>query len=176
MHSAAVSLSTSESTAAGAEFCLISRRHDAMGPRGRWWLFASLCTLSFGFALMFAALGAWLVLPYSALEMGVLFWAFKSFERGAADWERITVCGDRVIVESERGGVRTEQVFNRHWLRIELEGQGFGRAPALALRYAGKRTAFGAALPADERIKLSRDLRRVLAAAGQPRAPGVGDD
>ncbi|MGH8714156.1 MAG: DUF2244 domain-containing protein [Casimicrobiaceae bacterium] len=176
MHSAAVSLPVTEGAAAGAEFCLTSRRHDAMGPRGRWLLFASLCVLSFGFASMFAALGAWMVLPYSALEMAVLFWAFHRLERGVADWERITVRGDRVIVESERAGVRTEQVFNRHWLHIELEEQEFGRAPALALRYAGKRTVFGAALPVDERIRLSRDLRRLLAAAGRPGTGRAGDN
>ncbi|HEY7944795.1 MAG TPA: DUF2244 domain-containing protein [Casimicrobiaceae bacterium] len=176
MRSAAVPPPATESPAAGVEFSLTSRRHDAIGPRGRWWVFASLCALSFGFALMFAALGAWLVLPYSALEMGVLFWAFHRFERGIADWERITVCGDRVVVESEQAGVRAECVFNCHWLRIELEEQGFGRAPALALRYAGKRTVFGDALPAGERIKLSRDLRRVLAAAGKPGTRDAGDD
>lgn len=112
MRSAGVSLPVAGSPGAEAEFSLTSRRHDAIGPRGRWRLFASLCALSLGFALMFAARGAWPVLPYSVLEMGVLFWAFHRFERRIADWERITVCGDRVIVECERSGVRTRREFN----------------------------------------------------------------
>jgi uncharacterized membrane protein len=157
------------------EFSLTSQRHDAVGRRGRWWLFASLCALSFGFAMMFALRGAWPVLPYSALEMGVLFWAFYRFERRLADWERIAVCGDRVIVEREQNGVRTRRVFNRQWLRVELEQRSFGRPPALALRYAGGRTAFGEALPAGERIRLSRELRRVLAGLTKPPAHGFGD-
>ncbi|HKW81926.1 MAG TPA: DUF2244 domain-containing protein [Casimicrobiaceae bacterium] len=147
-----------------AEFSLTARCHDALGSRGRWRLFASLCALSFGFALVFAMLGAWLVLPYSCLEMAVLFWAFRYFERRAADWERISVCGDRVIVEAERSGVFTRQIFNRRWLQIELEDQGFGRPLALALRYAGRRTSFGDSLPADEKLRVSRELRRLLAA------------
>ena len=163
MRSAGGSLPVAESPGAEAEFSLTSRRHDAIGPQGRWGLFASLCALSLGFALMFMARGAWPVLPYSALEMAVLFWAFHRFERRVADWERITVCGDRVIVESERSGVVTRRVFNRQWLRVELEERSFGRPPALALRYAGQRTTFGEALPAAERIRLSRELRRVLA-------------
>lgn len=174
MHDAAASLRSTDRADAETEFSLTSRRHDAIGPRGRWWLFASLCALSFGFALMFAALGAWLVLPYSALEMAVLFWALHRFERRVADWERISVCGDRVIVESEQRGVRSRRVFNRQWLRVELEERGFGRPPTLALRYAGQRTAFGEALPAGARARLTRDLRRVLAAA-RPAGRGNGD-
>ena len=122
-----------------------------------------MCALSFGFALMFAARGAWPVLPYSALEMAVLFWAFHRYGRRLADWERVTVSGDRVIVESERSGVRTRRVFNRRWLRVEFEERGFGRPPALALRYAGERTVVGDALPAGERVRLGRELRRALA-------------
>jgi uncharacterized membrane protein len=175
MRSAGISPPVAGSPGAEGEFSLTSRRHDAIGPRGRWWLFASLCGLSFGFALMFMVRGAWPVLPYSALEMAVLFWAFHRFERRIADWERITVCGDRVIVDSERSGVRTRRVFNRQWLRVEVEERSFGRPPALTLRYAGQSTTFGEALPAGERIRLGRELRRVLAAAVRPPAQGFGD-
>jgi uncharacterized membrane protein len=174
MPSADDSLPVGAGPGAKAEFSLTSRRHDAIGRRGRWGLFASLCVLSLGFALMFAARGAWMVLPYSVLEMGVLFWAFHRFERRIVDWERITVCGDRVIVESERSGVAVRRVFNRPWLRVELEQRSFGRPPVLALRYAGESTTFGEALPAAERIKLGRELRRMLAGIDVP-APGFGD-
>jgi len=174
MPSADVSLPVGAGPGAEPEFSLTSRYHDAIGPRGRWGLFASLCVLSLGFALMFVARGAWMVLPYSALEMGVLFWAFHRFERRFVDWERITVCGDRVIVESERSGVAARRVFNRQWLRVELQQRAFGRPPVLALRYAGESTTFGEALPAAERVRLGRELRRMLAGIGLP-APGFGD-
>jgi uncharacterized membrane protein len=175
MHSAGFTPPNEDGIGDEAEFSLTSRRHDAIGRRGRWWLFASLCVLSLAFALMFVVRGAWPVLPYSALEMGVLFWAFWRFERRIADWERITVCGDRVIVECEQNGVRTRRVCNRQWLRVELEQRSFGRPPTLALRYAGVRTAFGEALPAGERIRLGRELRRVLAGLTKPPTRGFGD-
>jgi uncharacterized membrane protein len=163
MRNASVSPGVAEGPGAEIELSLTSRHPDLIGPKGRWGLFASLCALSFGFALMFAARGAWPVLPYSALEMAVLFWAFHRYGRRLADWERVTVSGDRVIVESERSGVRTRRVFNRRWLRVEFEERGFGRPPALALRYAGERTVVGDALPAGERVRLGRELRRALA-------------
>ena len=147
------------------EFCVVSRRNDSLGSRWRWRLFASLCAVSFGLALAFAAFGAWLVLPYSALEMLVLYVAFRWIDRHATDWERVTVAGDRVTVERERGGVLARHEFNRFWTRVELQVDGFGRSPRLELRFAGKSIAVGEELSAPERARLARDLRRALARA-----------
>jgi uncharacterized membrane protein len=150
--------------AIAAEFCVVSRRNDSLGSRWRWRVFAVLCAASSGLALGFAAIGAWMVLPYSALEMAVLYWAFRWIERHAADWERVAVCDDRVIVEQQRAGVRMRQEFNRYWARVEVEAGGFNRPPRLKLRFAGREVPFGEALPTVERAILARRLRRALAA------------
>ena len=146
------------------DFCVLSRRNDSLGTRGRWQLFTALCVMSLGLALGFAAFGAWLVLPYSALEMVVLYLAFLWIERHSSDWERVSVCGDRVIVERQRAGVLTRREFNRYWTRVEVADEGFGQAPRLSLRFAGQCVPFGADLEAAERGAVARDLRRVLAA------------
>ncbi|HTS21466.1 MAG TPA: DUF2244 domain-containing protein [Casimicrobiaceae bacterium] len=146
------------------EFCVVARRHDSLGSRWRWRLFASLCVVSFGLALGFAALGAWLVLPYSALEMGVLYLAFRWLERHAADWERLSICGERVIVERDCAGVYTRREFNRFWARVEVEESGTrARQPRIMLRFASQRLRFGDDLPAEERVAVARQLRRALA-------------
>jgi uncharacterized membrane protein len=145
-------------------YCVMSRRNDSLGARGRWRIFAALCTLSFGVAMGFAAFGAWLVLPYSALEMGVLFLAFSWIGRHAADWERLSVQGDRVIVERECAGALTRHEFNRCWTRLESDPGEFGRAPRLALCSAGERVSIGDDLSAAAREKVANDLRRALAA------------
>lgn len=145
-------------------YCVTSRRNDSLGTRGRWQIFAALCTVSLGLALAFAAFGAWLVLPYSALEMGVLFLAFSWVGRHAADWERLCVDEQRVIVERERGGIRTHYEFNRCWTRLESEGGAFGSPPRLTVCSAGERVAFGDDLSAEERNIVAKNLRRALAA------------
>jgi uncharacterized membrane protein len=149
---------------AESEFCLVSRRNDSLGSRWRWRLFACLCVVSAGLALGFAAFGAWMVLPYSAIEMTVLYFAFRWFERRAQDWERVSVCGDNVIVERQRRGVRSVQEFNRYWVRVELEQRTPGQSPRLALRFAGESVPFGDELPAAGRTSVARDLRKTLAA------------
>lgn len=148
-----------------SEFCVVSRRNDSLGSRWRWRLFASLCVVSFGLALGFAALGAWLVLPYSVLEMTVLYLAFLWIDRHASDWERVSVCGDRVVVERERAGVQSRCEFNRYWARVDMENQGFNRAPRLTLRFAGQSVTFGEELSADDRGAVARDLKRLMAKA-----------
>ena len=147
-----------------SEFCAVSRRNDSLGSRARWTLFAGLCAASMGMALTFAAFGAWPVLPYSVIEMGLLCWAFSWIERHANDWERVTVRGDRIVVERTRGGTRTRREFNRFWTRLEVEADARSRVARLVLRHRGESLLFGEELPAHERAAIARDLRRVLAA------------
>jgi uncharacterized membrane protein len=146
-----------------ATYCVTSRRNDSLGSRGRWQIFGALCTVSFGLGLAFAAFGAWLVLPYSVLEMAVLYLAFRWIGRHAADWERVSIHADRVIVERERAGVLTRHEFNRCWTRLESDRGEFGRVPRLALCSAGERVPFGDDLSAVERENAAKDLRRALA-------------
>ena len=163
------------SLAVRSEFCAVSRRNDSLGSRARWTLFAGLCAVSMGMAVAvaaFAAFAAWPVLPYSVIEMSVLCWAFSRIERHANDWERVTVRGDRIVVERIRGGVRTQREFNRFWTRLEVEADARDRVARLVLRHRGESLPFGEELPAHERAAIARDLRRALAgnaAAGNAR-------
>jgi uncharacterized membrane protein len=147
-----------------SEFCAVSRRNDSLGSRGRWTLFAVLCAVSMGMALTFAAFGAWLVLPYSAMEMGLLCWAFGWIERHAGDWERVSVRGDWILVERNRAGSRTLRELNRFWTRLEVEADARNRVARLVLRHRGESLPFGDEMSAQERAAIARDLRRVLAA------------
>ena len=106
-------------------------------------------------------LGAWPVLPYSVLEIVLLGGAFYFVERRAEDWERLTIAGDRVVVEQAAGGKRQRHEFNRYWLRVEVESGGFGRSPQVMLRSGGASWAFGGTLPVAERLAVAQELRRL---------------
>ena len=150
---------------ADLEYCVVARRNDSLGGR-RWIVFAALASVSLVLALAFVAAGAWPVLPYSVLEIALLGCAFAYIERHAGDWERLTVAGDRVVVERAAGGKRERREFNRYWLRVEVEpaDAGFGRSPKVILQGGGTSWEFGNALPVSERIAVARELRKLAAA------------
>ncbi len=146
------------------EFCVVSRRNNSLGTRQRWTLFGILAAVSLGLALAFAAAGAWMVLPYSLLEVALLGLAFHWIEARAGDWERLTVAGDHVIVERELRGVRDRHEWNRPWVRVgRVAGRGFGDG-ALELRSGGEAVSFGEALPERERAAVAAELRKLIAA------------
>jgi uncharacterized membrane protein len=143
-----------------AEFSVVSRRNSSLARRDRRTAFGLAAAASFAVALGFLVAGAWPVLPYSALEIALLGMAFLWVERRAGDWERVTVAGDRVIVERARRGRTDRREFNRRWLRVELH-EARAREPQLLLRYAGEAMDFGSALPPARRVEVARALRRL---------------
>jgi uncharacterized membrane protein len=143
-----------------AEFSVVSRRNSSLARRDRRTAFGLAAAASFAVALGFVVAGAWPVLPYSALEIALLGMAFLWVERRAGEWERVTVAGDRVIVERARRGRTDRREFNRRWLRVELH-EARAREPQLLLRYAGEAMDFGSALPPARRVEVARALRRL---------------
>jgi len=143
------------------EFCVVSRWNLSLTAKMRWRIFGLLATLSLTLALAFVAAGAWMVLPYSLLELAILALAFRYIERRAMDWERLTVSGDRVIVERCLGGARERREWNRPWVRTELEESRFGHR-RLLLRCGGEQWEFGDALAEAERNALARELKRLI--------------
>jgi len=146
-----------------AQLCVVARRNDALGPRGRWAAFGLLASVCLALGAGFVVVGAWPVLPWSLVEVTVLAVAFACIARRAGDWERLTVDGDRVIVERRRGG-RTERCeWNRHWLRVEAMPGVRGASDGMRITGDGRSVEFGALLPQAERDEVARTLQRLVA-------------
>lgn len=146
---------------ADSEYCVVARANDALGRRRRWFAFGVLAVGSLVLALPFAVAGAWLVLPYWALDIGVVAMAFAWYERHVTDWQRVVVVGDRVVVDETVGGKRQRREFSRYWLRVDVESAGPGQVPRVYLRGGGASWEVGQALPGPERLAIARELRRV---------------
>ena len=147
------------------EFCVVARWNLSLPARDRWRIFAGVATFSLLLTSAFVAAGAWPVLPYSVFELAVLAMAFRYIERRATSWERLTVSGDRVIVERGAKGTLTRREWNRQWLRVEATDARFGRAGRLYLCFGRERCEFGDALPQEAREALARDLKRLVGAS-----------
>jgi len=149
------------SSAVEPELCVLARRNDSLGTRGRRMAFCLIAAVSLALGIGFVVAGAWPVLPYSLLEITVLAGAFACLERRARDWERLTVDGERVIVERVRGGRVDRREWNRRWVRIETTAGRDGLPTRMVLRSAGQECEFGAALAARRRGEVAQALRRL---------------
>ena len=146
------------------ELCVVARRNDSLGTRGRRTAFCLIAAMSLGLGIAFVVVGAWPVLPYSLLEITVLAVAFVCLERRARDYERLTVEGERVIVERVHGARVDRREWNRRWVRIETIAGRDGLPSRMVLRSAGQEVEFGAALAARRRGEVARALRRLTGA------------
>jgi len=140
------------------EFCQVVRRNNSLSSTGRFLVFAFIFIVSVGIAAAFAAFGAWLILPFSGLEMLVLYLAFRHVDRHAADYESISIDGDEVRVEQSDAGCKRSRSFSRHWAQVVVSGDG----SRLALRSHGRELEIGRIMNDEQRLGLARALSRRL--------------
>jgi uncharacterized membrane protein len=70
-------------------FSLTLKRNCSISPAGLACVFGMLAVVALAIAIAFAALGAWLILPFAGLEVLLLVAAFVQQARHATDYERI---------------------------------------------------------------------------------------
>ena len=140
--------------ARAAGFERVARRNNSLSSTGRLLVFGFIFIVSVGIACGFAALGAWLILPFAGLEMLGLYLAFRYMDRHAADYERIAIAGDSIRVEFFEAGHGHSHEFNRCWARVAASPGG----DRIALRSHGREVEIGRHRNNDERLELVREL------------------
>ena len=142
-----------------AGYILTARRNNSLSSSGRLLAFCVIALVSLGIAIAFACLGAWLILPFSGVELLVLWWAFRCIERHARDYERLTINGDTVEIEVAEIGRVQRYRFNRWWAQVVYEYDG-----RLALRSHGTQVEFGRHLTPHQRRVIAGALKSRLCA------------
>ena len=71
--------------ASAARSCMQAKRRRSISPLGLALVFGGLAALTLAIGAAFAALGAWLILPFAGLEVAGLCLAFWVMARRAAD-------------------------------------------------------------------------------------------
>lgn len=146
----------------GAEFSVTARRNVSLTSSERHWVLGSLLALSLGISLVFAAFGAWPIVPFAGLETAVLYLAFRELAKHDGDYERIVIAGETVTLETMRRARLRRFEFNRYWAQVMVkEGGGCGDS-RVALRSHGREVEFGENLTEEERLELARLLKKRL--------------
>ena len=152
-----------QGTGESGEFALHTRRMNSFdadsacaGNCGI--VFGSLAAFSLLIAVVFSALGAWLILPFAGLEAMALYWAFRWVKRHAQDSESLVIRGDAVLLAVREAAHTRRYEFNRAWARLVVQ-QNARRDVRLALRSHGREIEVGRYLDGGAKQRLARELK-----------------
>jgi len=144
----------------GSGFSLLLKRNCSISPSGLLWAYGLIAIVTLAIAVFFAALGAWMILPFAGLEILCLGVAFLMNGRHAADYERIALEEGRLLVEvCESDSIRRHE-FNPARARVMLAGEGPGAR--VVLQAPGRRLEIGRHLHQRARLDLAGELNRRL--------------
>jgi uncharacterized membrane protein len=136
------------------------KRNCSLTPRQCALAYGLVAGLSLSVAGFFWWFGAFMVLPFAALELLALAVALWWYARHATDREQIRLEPGRVVVEWEHGGQVLRQELVREWVRVVPKASPGG---LVALTAGGQTVEVGRYLVPDLRPQLAREIRVALA-------------
>ena len=142
--------------------------HRSLTARGLVWVAVLMAALSLVVGLRFWALGAWPVLPFCAIEVGLVLLMLWLNHRSARATELILLSDAELrIIRTGPQGERREIVLPSGWLSVVLEEQA-GRVPRLLLRRHGRAVEIARALGEAPKRDLAAALSNALYRARNP--------
>lgn len=126
-------------------------------------LFNVIATAMLALALVFWAIGAWLVFPFVVAELALLAFGLYRASLKAYSREVISVEPESVRVQQGRGHPAFQVTLPGAWVRLQ-RGEGRLGPGHLYLRSADTEVEIGGCLAESERETLAGDLSRAVAA------------
>ncbi len=147
-----------------ADYCQTTTRNVSLSRAGRR-LFLGLIFMNTGvLATAWAMVGAWPILPFAGIELGLLAYAFHYVGKFDGDYERLTIDGSTVIVDIRERGLVHSHRFNRPWVRLVCVEQG--NRCRLGLQYQGHEYGLGKLMNDEQRFAWARELRKQIRMVG----------
>ena len=109
---------------------------------------------------MLVLVGAWLVLPFTGIELLAVGVAFAIYARHAVDYERIRLFQNRLVIEQVSAEQLTQFEFNPRWVRVE---PGATPRDQIKLVSRGETMMIGQHLAQYRRKQFAGELRMWLA-------------
>lgn len=141
-------------------FSLLLKRNCSISPAGLMAAFGFIAVVTLGIAGIFAAMGAWLVLPFAGIEIVALGVAFALNGRHAADYERIQLGEGRLMVEVCESDKVSRHEFNPARAGVTVAGEG--RSMRVLLGAPGRSLEIGRHLHERARLDLAGELKKRL--------------
>jgi uncharacterized membrane protein len=141
----------------------LMKRNCSVSPRQFVCFYASLALFSLVIALLLVFCGAWLVLPFTGIELLVVGAAFVVHARHAVDYERIRLFPNRLVIEQMSAEQLTQFEFNPRWVRVE---PGETLRDPIKLVSRGQTVMIGLHLAQYRRKQFASELRMSLMRCG----------
>ncbi len=127
------------------------------------WVVGGVGVIFFLGGLRFLALGAWPILPFMALDVGLLWWAFRASYASGRGHERLVLADDRLeLLRVSAKGAERRFGFEPLWTRVMLEETALGDVK-LWLAARERRVRVGQFLSPRERREVGAVISSVLA-------------
>lgn len=139
-----------------------SRPNHSLSRTQEGCVFWSLAALCLGLAIGFALMGYWLTVPFAALEIVLLAWAFRVLRGRECDYETLSIEGDLMVLEWHAGAQGERREMNRQWASVECACNPPGRNCRLSVCSHGRATEIGKYLSDEGRLQLAALLRSRL--------------
>ncbi|KPV41396.1 hypothetical protein AN478_02125 [Thiohalorhabdus denitrificans] len=141
----------------------VIRPNRSLSWRGAKRYFGLQALASAAVALPLAWLGAWLILPFTAVALVAVAVSFYLVLLRTNRIEVVWLTENQVAVERGRRGPEERTEFPRSWVQVVLEpAEKRLGTNHLFLRAYGRQTEIGAFLTNEERERLARDLARAI--------------
>ncbi len=147
-------------TASGGQCVWMLSRNCALTPRQVAGFYLSVIAASLLIATFCALRGAWMVLPFSLIEIVAVGVALLVYARHAVDCERVSLGGDALWIESVDGSRRSVVRLDRWAARVVTDRRPRGVEVCVVAR--GQRVAVGRFIGERERRHFARELGRAL--------------
>lgn len=150
--------------------------YRSLGPRDFRLLMALVAGVSALGALRFVVLGAWPVVFFLLLDVGLIYGAFRLNYRAARQYERLTLDASALTVRRvSAAGVERRSSFNPYWVRVVLTPGRFEQNH-LSLRSHGRQEPIATFLSPAERIGLRDEIERGLAQVRNQRSESMSSN
>ena len=147
---------------AAADLDLMMWPNHSLSRKGWLVIFAVAGLFSLIPSITFVSMGAWPVLGFFGLDFLALYFAFKTVERRAAQYEQVRLDHDGLTVTARRSNGRVDQLtLEPTWVQVELQALPYENNRLWLLSH-GRRVELGPFLMPDERADLARLIRRAL--------------
>lgn len=141
----------------------LMKRNCSVSPRQFVLFYASLAVVSLAIAASMMWRGAWLVMPFTGVELLAVGAAFTIYARHAIDYERIRLFPHRLVIERMDAQRLTQIEFNPRWVRVEA---GANPRDPIRLVSRGQTVVVGQHLAQYQRVQFARTLRASLMRCG----------